>query len=111
MQRPKGNVRLANAEEKRLMAWVKEQDCCACGAEGPCIVDHAMGSAFRFAKMVIGHVFLLPLCVRCDTIKTQGSRRAFTNQFGKMWVLCLGVINNSPFSFPEEEAAIRASNQ
>lgn len=77
MQRkPTKNTRGPNAEEKRFAAYTKGSDCIACGAEGPSIVDHVAGATYKHNKVLIGHWFLIPLCVTCDTIKTQGSGKA-----------------------------------
>ena len=77
MQRkPTKNTRGPNAEEKRFAAYTKGSDCIACGAEGPSIVDHVAGATYKHNKVLIGHWFLIPLCVECDTIKTQGSGKA-----------------------------------
>ena len=42
-------------------------------------------------KVLIGHWFLIPLCVTCDTIKTQGSGKALANKVGMrlaaLWML------------------------
>lgn len=94
MQRkPTKTTRGANAEEKRFMAWVKEQPCCCCGMPGPSIVDHAMGATYKHNKVLIGHWYLLPLCYLCDQVKTQGSRRGFREAFGPMADLWLGVAD------------------
>lgn len=77
------NTRGPNAAEKRFMAWVKEQDCIACNAEGPSIVDHMYGATFKHNKVLIGHWALLPYCQQCDSIKTQGSHSKHLAWFGK----------------------------
>lgn len=84
MQRPatKKSTRAANADEKRFMAWVKEQPCCECGAHGV-VVDHMYGSAFIHNKVLVGHWALLPLCFTCDSVKTQGSHNAYQKAFGR----------------------------
>ena len=83
MQRkPTKNTRGPSAEEKRFAAYTKESDCIACGAEGPSIVDHVAGATYKHNKVLIGHWFLIPLCVRCDTIKTQGSGKALVKSTG-----------------------------
>ena len=84
MQRkPTKNTRGPNAEEKRFAAYTKESDCIACGAEGPSIVDHVAGATYKHNKVLIGHCFLIPLCVACDTIKTQGSGKALAEHSGR----------------------------
>ena len=90
MQRkPTKNTRGPNAEEKRFAAYTKESDCIACGAEGPSIVDHVAGATYKHNKVLIGHWFLIPLCVTCDTIKTQGSGKVLAakidNSLSSLW--------------------------
>lgn len=76
MQRkPTSNTRGPNAEEKRYQAWCKEQDCVWCGNPGPSIVDHCRGATFKHNKTLIGHLFCLPQCVKCDTQKTIHGKR------------------------------------
>lgn len=94
MQRkPTKNTRGPNADEKRFMAWVKEQPCAACGCPGPSIVDHCMGATYKHNKVLVGHWYLLPLCTACDDVKTTGSRRGFRQQFGLMSDLWCKVAN------------------
>ena len=76
----KKSTRAANADEKRFMAWVKQQPCIQCGASGV-IVDHMYGSAFIHNKVLIGHWALLPLCQDCDAVKTNGSHSAYREKF------------------------------
>lgn len=78
MQRKKSNNRngrLANAEEKRFHAWLKEQSCCWCGSESGSIVDHARGSTFSVNKVHVGHMFCLCPCLDCDMKKTIHGKR------------------------------------
>lgn len=78
MQRKKSNNRngrLANADEKRFHAWLKEHECCVCERPGPSIVDHCKGSTFSHNKVQIGHWFCIPKCFDCDTEKTIGGKR------------------------------------
>lgn len=83
MQRkPTSNTRGPNAIEKRFQTYTKESDCIVCGNPGPSIVDHVMGATYRDQKTLIGHLFVIPLCMECDTVKTQGSRRGFCQAFG-----------------------------
>jgi hypothetical protein len=99
MQRkPTKNTRGPSAEEKRFHGYTKESDCIQCGNEGPSIVDHVAGATFKHNKVLIGHWFVIPLCVECDTVKTQGSSRKFVETFGKtiasLWeqhILCYGI--------------------
>lgn len=73
MQRPRGNARLANVEEKAFQAYTKESPCIVCGAPGPSIVEHCYGSTVKKNKVLIGHKWVIPLCLECDDIKTNGS--------------------------------------
>ena len=83
MQRkPTKNTRGANAAEKRFMEYTKNSDCVQCGTEGPSIVDHVAGATYKHNKVLIGHWFVIPLCVDCDDVKTQGSTRKFKQTFG-----------------------------
>lgn len=103
MQRkPTKNTRGANSEEKRFMAYTKECSCIVCGNDGPSIVDHAMGATFKHNKVLIGHWFVIPLCLACDNVKTRGSRRGFENQFGSLSALWVKHVGNSDFEPPEE---------
>lgn len=81
MQRkPTKQSRAANSDERAFQTWVKEQPCCVCGNE-PVIVDHIWGSAKKLyigvERVHVGHWAVIPLCLECDSIKTNGSRRAF----------------------------------
>ena len=69
------NTRGPNADEKRFQGWLKDQPCCWCGNDGPSIVDHCRGSTFKHNKVLIGHWFCLPQCVKCDTGKTIHGKR------------------------------------
>lgn len=99
MQRkPTKNTRGPSAEEKRFQEYSKECDCIQCKKEGPSIVDHVAGATYKHNKVLIGHWFVIPLCVECDTVKTQGSNRKFVEEFDKtmasLWeehILCYGV--------------------
>ena len=83
MQRKKSKkTRLANADEKRFMSWVKEQCCIQCSANGV-VVDHMYGSTFRHNRTLIGMWALLPLCPACDSVKTNGSHRAYLERFNE----------------------------
>lgn len=93
------NTRAPNAEEKRFHAITKESDCICCGNPGPSIVEHCMGKSFRHNKELIGHWFVIPLCVECDNVTTKGSRRAFRNKFGpqsKLWFKHLMNTGHQP---------------
>ena len=83
MQRSKSKkTRLPNSYEKRFMSWVKEQPCIQCGSSGV-IVDHMYGSTFRHNRTLIGMWALLPLCPICDSVKTNGSHRAYLAAFNE----------------------------
>jgi len=112
MQRKRSrNTREANAAEKRFMKWVKDQDCVACGADGPSIVDHMYGATFKNNKVLIGHWALLPYCTDCDSIKTNGSHTTHLAWFGvsqadffgglwpEYWAYCGGGL---PSPIPQE---------
>ena len=76
------NTRAANADEKRFQSFTKESSCIVCDNPPPSIVHHCMGATYKHNKTLIGHWFVLPLCVTCDDVITQGSRRAFKDKFG-----------------------------
>lgn len=83
MQRkPSKKTRGVNAAEKRFMAWVKEQPCIITGEHGV-IVDHMYGSSFRHNRVLIGMWALLPLSPSVDSVKTNGSHRAYLSAFGE----------------------------
>lgn len=71
-----------NNSEFRFLTWVKDQPCVECGSS-PVIVDHMYGSAFIHNKVLIGHWAILPLCVRCDAVKTQGSANKYKETFNR----------------------------
>lgn len=96
------NTRGPMAKEKRFQGWVKDQDCCVCGACGPCIVDHAYGSCYRHMKTLVGHFFVIPLCQACDDVKTFGSRRGFIEMFKPFSTLWLDVVKSYPIEIPED---------
>lgn len=97
MRKPTKNTRGPNAAEKRFMQWIKEQPCCNCGHPGPSIVDHCEGSTFRHMKVLVGHWFLIPLCVLCDKFKTLGNHRAQKKNFKRtnsdLWC---GLVQHYP---------------
>lgn len=76
------NTRGPNAEEKAFAAWCKTRPCIACGAWGV-VVHHAMGATFKHNKILVGHWFLLPLCIDCDNVVTHGSRKRFRELIGR----------------------------
>lgn len=82
MQRkPTKNTRVPNAAERSFQAWTKDCDCIVCGNPGPSIVDHCFGATFKHMKVLIGHWFVIPLCVECDNVKTHGSNKVFREMF------------------------------
>lgn len=95
-----------NTYERKFIEAVKELPCICCGREGPSIVDHIYGSSKKLyndlERVHVGHMAILPLCVGCDSVKTQGSRREFEQQFGKqeeLWLKMLdihGLIDRVP---------------
>ena len=105
-RRSSQNTRNANAEEKRWHAWLKEQPCCQCHKPGPSIVEHCVGSTFKHQKQLIGHLFCIPLCSWCDSIKTRGGRPRYWKMFGeRMCESWKRVIDDSPFEPPPRAAA------
>lgn len=107
MQRPNSKkTRQANAQEKAFMGWIKERPCCICNKPGLSIVEHCQGSAKKvkvnLITVLIGTWFLIPLCEKCDAIKTRGSYREFVNLFGLMNILCLKQLEEYPEEVPEE---------
>lgn len=103
MQRkPTKNTRGPNAEEKRFLAWVKEQPCCCCGSHAPSIAHHCQGSTFKHNKVLIGHWFIIPLCSECDEIDTQGSHKAFRERFGPQSERWYGLIERYEPRPPQE---------
>lgn len=102
MQRKRGKTRFANAEEKRFMSWVKEQSCIVCGNDGPSIVHHCEGSTFKNNKVLVGHWFLLPLCLEHDSVITNESRRVFRERFEPQSSLWAKLIKGYGVSPPDD---------
>jgi hypothetical protein len=103
MQRkPTKTTRGPNAEEKRFMAWVKEQHCIVYGTPGPSIAHHCEGATFKHKKVLVGHWFLLPLSQDADDIVTHGSRKRFREAFGPQSSLWLKLIKKSPIQPPAD---------
>lgn len=96
------NTRGPNAEEKRFMGYTKECSCIACRNPGPSIGHHAEGATFKNNKVLVGHWFILPLCLSCDDVITRGSRKGFRELFGPQSELWIKHIENSPFEAPYE---------
>lgn len=87
----------ANNKERQFHSIIKELPCVVCGADGPSICDHIYGSSKKLyngpERVHVGHYAVIPLCVRCDNVKTQGSRRVFENEFGQpehFWIIMIG---------------------
>lgn len=103
----------ANSQEKAFHRWAKDQGCVICFTDGPSILDHYQGSSkkmyFGIARVMVGHWLLLPLCPVCDGIKTNGSLRAFNDQFGEWLSHWMDFICNSPIDIPDN--VIGAVNQ
>jgi len=104
MQRKKSkNTRLANADEKAFQAFTKESECICCG-NYPVIVDHIWGSTKKTyvdaERVLIGHYAVLPLCLECDSIKTQGSRKLFRQFMGSPIALFEKHVKIYPLDIP-----------
>ena len=115
MQRkPSKKTRGITVKEKKFMVWVKSQPCIQC-FEQSVIVEHMYGSTFKHNRVLIGMVALLPLCDVCDSVKTNGSHRAYLQHFGetqaqsftRLMKTCPDDIKPSP----EEIAAIEEWNR
>lgn len=103
MQRkPTRQTRGPNADEKRFHAYTKESDCIGCGNPGPSIVHHCEGSCHKHNKVLIGHWFVIPLCLSCDDVITHGSKPAFREQFGPQSELWLKHADSYSLSPPED---------
>jgi len=76
-----------------------------CGCSGPSIVQHCFGKTFKHNKVLIGHWFVIPLCIMCDEIDTKGSHGAFRRKFGPQSDLWLEIYNKSPVDVPKEIVA------
>lgn len=87
------NTRAQNAAETRYVRWVKESCACrACGNDAPVIAHHVKGHSFRHNKILVGHWFVIGLCMHCDRIVTHGSGKVFRMQFGPQSQLWLDSI-------------------
>jgi hypothetical protein len=100
-RRPTRQSPAANAEQRRFLAWVKEQSCAVC-SDWPCIAHHCEGATWAHNKTKCGHWFILPLCQVHDDVVTQGSRRLFRQEFGPQSALWLRLIKKSPIKPPQE---------
>lgn len=110
MQRPRSkNTRHANAEEKRFMGHTKESDCIVCGASAPSIVHHCKGSTFKHNKVLIGHWFVIPLCLGCDDVATRHGITNFIKEFEPQGELWERHVDGSSFNPPEDVRAAIAN--
>lgn len=105
MQRKQSKTtRGPNAAEKRFQAYTKTSDCIVCGNPGPSIVDHCYGSICKENKILIGHWWVIPMCVNCDKMKSLGSTRGFISLIGKrlkvLWASHLSNYEASTGDFP-----------
>lgn len=96
-----------SADEKRFQRWVKEQPCCVCHRPGPSIADHVKGSAYKIKykliSILVGHWYVIPLCLQCDTVKTSGSHRAFLKAFNTTQnALWIGLVERYEEPIPED---------
>ncbi len=101
MQRPSTKQSpSADAAEKRFMSWTKDQDCITCGSGAGSIVHHCYGSSRKerlgVVKVMTGHLAVIPLCLDCDDIITQQSRRVFVERFGKQCELWIEHVKRYP---------------
>lgn len=75
----------ASSRDRDFIGWVKEQPCICCGNPSPSIADHLFGSAAKklieFERIQCGLYAVIPLCQECDSVKTQGSRKALIKHF------------------------------
>ena len=111
-RKPTSNTRGANASEKRFHAYTKESDCITCDQDAPSICHHAMGATYKSDKILIGHFFVLPLCIKCDDVITTGSRRKFKEAFGLQSVLWIKHLSSFSGAVPADVInAIGACNE
>lgn len=88
------NTRGPNALESSFHKWIKERGvCAACDNDGGVIMHHCMGATYKHNKTLVGHMFCIGLCQRCDDIITYGSRKTFTNKLGKQSALWYTLVN------------------
>lgn len=73
-RKPTKNTRGPNNAEKKFMAWCKQRPCIISGAWGV-VVHHCEGATFKHNKVLIGHWFVIPLCLEWDDVVTHGSRK------------------------------------
>jgi len=86
-----------DSAEKRYHHWIKDRGVCACcGNDFGVYLHHMYGSAFKFKKLMLGHLAVLGLCQMCDDVVTRGSRKAFTDRFGPQCVIWLKQLSEYP---------------
>lgn len=93
-----------DAAAKRHLKWVKERGiCAACGNDGGVIAHHSAGSSAKvhvgLVRVMIGHWFILGLCLCCDNLATR-SRARFREAFGKECDLWLKQAESYPEEIP-----------
>jgi len=104
MQRPSNKQsRGANADEKKFMAWCKEQPSIVSGSYGV-EVHHCVGSSAKTyvgaERVHIGHYFILPLTP--EEHKTYHNRkREFASEYGHQQDLWLLLISSYDEPIPE----------
>lgn len=79
-RRTSKQTRGPNQHEKNFQAWLKERPCCITG-RNDVIVHHCKGSTFKHNKVLIGHLFCIPLCESAHNLYHAGTKD-FTNIYG-----------------------------
>lgn len=109
-RRATATTRGPNAEERRYVSWVKQQDAChCCGEWAQLTAHHCEGATFKHNKTLVGHWFVIGLCGTCDDVVTHGSRKAFRLQFGpqsKLWLEAVTRYAEETDSPPPEEVTL-----
>lgn len=95
------------AKSRALVKWIKERGiCAACGDDGGVIAHHCAGSSAKIrvdiVPVMIGHFFINGLCLCCDEIVTQKSRREFRELYGPESQVYLNQIKDYPVEIPPE---------
>ena len=82
MQRKKSKkTRLANADEMAVYDMGERASAAFNAGHMVLLLEHCYGSTFRHNRTLIGMWALLPLCPTCDSVKTNGSHRAYLECF------------------------------
>lgn len=94
-----------DAAAKRHLKWIKERGiCCACGNTGGVIAHHSAGSSAKvhvgLSRVMIGHWFILGLCLCCDNLATRKGRVKFREALGKECDLWLKQAESYPEEIP-----------